>query len=89
MAVIHTLMNIGLPVVLFPILRPHSTMLSYGYLSIAIAATVTLIIGVVFLLHLLPLSAHFVASDGVITDYEVIFSLLDRGNFYAYQIGMA
>ena len=90
MAIIHTIMNIGLPVVLFPILRPHSQMLTYGYLGLAIAATVTLIIGVIFLLLLLPLSEAFISSNGATADYfELTSTLLKQANFFAYQIGMA
>ena len=56
MALVHTFLNIGLPIIVLPILKPHNKYLAYGYLSAAIAATVILAVGTIFLLLLLPLS---------------------------------
>jgi amino acid transporter len=55
MGVVHTFTNIGLPVVLRPVLKPRNETLYFGYLSAAIVATVALLVGVIFLLLLLPL----------------------------------
>jgi hypothetical protein len=62
MALIHTIVNIGLPVLMVPILKPYNKFLSYGYLSAGIAATVTLIIGAIFLMLLVPLSSMYVKA---------------------------
>ena len=53
MALVHTFVNIGLPVIVLPILKRHNQRLAYGFLSAAIAATVTLIVGALLLLLLI------------------------------------
>lgn len=90
MALIHTIVNIGLPVIMVPILKQYNKTLSFGYLSAGIAATVTLIIGAIFILMLVPLSSEYISADNANSaHYETISMLLKKGNFYAYQIGMA
>lgn len=90
MALVHTIVNIGLPVLMQPMLKPFNRVLSYGYLSAGIAATVTLIIGAIFLLMFVPLSSMYAGSDiAEQQHYETLGTLLIKGNFYAYQIGMA
>ncbi len=90
MGVIHTFTNIGLPVVLRPVLKPRNETLYFGYLSAAIVATVTLLVGVIFLLLLLPLSDAFMRSGTAVTGrYETMAILLREANYYSYQIGMA
>jgi hypothetical protein len=90
MALLHTFFNIALPVVMLPILKPFHKNLTYGYLSAAIASTVTIIVGAIFLLLLLPLSDAFVKAGTEITPYyETLATIFAKGNFYAYQLGMA
>lgn len=90
MALVHTFLNIGLPIIVLPILKPHNKYLAYGYLSAAIAATVILAVGTIFLLLLLPLSGEFVkASSLAIQNIEIIGSLLKKGGFFSYHMGMA
>lgn len=90
MALVHSFVNIGLPVVMLPILKPFNRNLAYGYLGIAIAATTVLVVGAIFLLLLLPLSDEYVkAGSAAIPYFETIGILLKKGGFYAYQIGMA
>ena len=90
MALIHSLVNIGLPVIMTPILKQTNKMLTYGYLSAGIAATVTLIIGAVFMIMLVPLSESSLMNPTQDSGYyETLGLILKRGNFYAYQIGMA
>lgn len=90
MALIHTIVNIGLPVLMQPILKPFSKVLSYGYLSAGIAATVVLIFGAVLLLLYIPLGDMYQEADAVeMQHYRTIAGLLRKGNFYAYQLGMA
>jgi len=72
------------------ILKPFNERLAYGYLSAGITATVILIVGGVFLLLLLPLGDEYMkASSSVTPLYENAGFILKKGNFYAYQIGMA
>ena len=90
MALIHTVVNIGLPVIMTPILKPFNKFLSYGYLSAGIAATVTLIIGAIFIMLLVPLSSMYIdANSADALHFETISIILQKGNYFAYQIGMA
>jgi hypothetical protein len=90
MGVIHKFTNMGLPVVLRPVLKPRNETLYFGYLSAAIVATVSLLVGVIFLLLLLPLSDAYVRSGFAVTgQYETMAILLREANYYSYQIGMA
>jgi len=76
---------------MLPVLKRNSPLLAYGYLSLAIAATVTLVIGVIFLLLMIPLSAYSVEvtqADNV-QILNIIAHIFKDGGFYAYQLGMA
>lgn len=89
MALIHTIVNIGLPVLMTPILKPFSKVLSIGYLSAGITATVILIVGSILLLLHIPLSTMHNHTDSAdLLHFETIGALLTKGNFYAYQLGM-
>ncbi len=90
MALIHTIVNIGLAVTMLPILKPFNKTLSYGYLSAAITASVVLVLGAIFLLLLLPLSDAYVKFGTTdISTFEIIGSVLKKGGYFSYQIGMA
>jgi hypothetical protein len=90
MALVHTFLNIGMPIIMLPILKPYNIHLAYGYLSAAIAATVTLEVGAVCVLLLLPLSDVYVnASSVTIPNIEIIGMLLKKGSFFGYHMGMA
>ena len=90
MALVHTFVNIGLPVIMLPILKPFNSYLTYGYLSAAIAATVVLVIGAIFLLLLLPLSDEFVKAGSVTSSsFESMGILLKNGGAFSYHMGMA
>tara|TARA_R110002126_G_scaffold290897_3_gene449401 strand:+ start:12614 stop:13294 length:681 start_codon:yes stop_codon:yes gene_type:complete len=89
-ALIHTIVNIGLPVIMLPILKPYNKTLTYGYLGAGITGTILLAFGAIFLLLLLPLSEEYIklgASNE--SNFETIGILLKKGGFYSYQIGMA
>ena len=89
MGVVHTATNIGLPVVLRPVLKPRHETLYFGYLSAAIVATVSLLIGVIFLLILIPLSDAFMKSGSAVAGQaETMAILLREANYYSYNIGM-
>ena len=90
MALVHTVVNIGLPVLMIPTLKSFNKVLSYGYLSAGITATVIVIVGAIFLMLLVPLSAMYNHADPTdLLYFETIGMILTKGNFYAYQIGMA
>ena len=89
-ALVHTFVNIGLPVLLMPILKPFHKNLTYGYLSFAIASTTVIVVSGIFLMLLIPLSSEYVEAGSAATDHFVtIGEILKMGGFYAYQIGMA
>ncbi|MFT6045618.1 MAG: hypothetical protein ACI9WC_001319 [Arenicella sp.] len=90
MALVHTFLNIGMPVIMLPILKPHNRYLAYGYLSAAIVATVILAAGTIFLLLLLPLSDEYInAVPTIIPSIEIMGILLKKGGFIGYHMGMA
>jgi hypothetical protein len=90
MGVVHTVTNIGLPVVLRPVLKPRNETLYLGYLSAAIVATVSLLVGVIFLLLLLPLSDAIMRSGSTVAGQaETMAILLREANYYSYNFGMA
>ena len=90
MALVHTCLNIGLPVIMLPVLIPFNKRLAFGYLGSAIAATIVLVTGTIFLLLLIPLSDSFVAAGTEPEPYfETVGNLVKSGGNYAYHIGMA
>lgn len=81
--------NIVLGVVMTPIFKPFNQPLAYGYLSAAIASTVLLIFGAIFLLLSIPLSEAFVkVGSGDTKNLELLFALCKKANFFSYQIAM-
>lgn len=90
MALFHTFLNIGLAVIMFQVLQSYNKYMAYGYFSAAITATVMLIVGAVFLLLLVPISDEFVKAGATDkSSLQVLSILCKKGNFLAYQIGMA
>ena len=90
MALLHSFVNIGLPVIMFPLLKPTNERFTYAYLGAGISATVVLISGTVFTLLLLPLSDAYVeAGSSADSHFETLRLLSVKGGFYAYQLGIA
>ncbi len=81
--------NIILGIIMTPIFKKYNPILAYGYLSAAIASTVLLILGAIFLLLSVPLSDEFVRlGTGDTKSIELLFMLCKKANFFSYQIGM-
>lgn len=81
--------NIVLGVVMTPIFKRYNQPLAYGYLSAAIASTILLIFGAIFLLLSVPLSEAFLKVGSSDTEnLEVLFTLCKKANFFSYQIAM-
>lgn len=80
--------NMVLGVIMTPIFKAYNQPLAYSYLSAAIASSVLLIVGAVFLLLSIPLSEEFVKGTGDAKHLEVLFTLCKKANFYSYQIAM-
>ncbi len=84
--------NIGLGIIMTPLLKPFNKTFAYGYLGAAIASTVMLIVGAVFILIMTPLSDELVrvtTSSGDTSYFQTLFLLCKKANFFSYQIGMA
>ena len=89
-ALVHTFVNIGLPVLMLPILKRFNQTLAYGYLSLGIASTTVAVVGAICLLLLAPLADEYVNAGSAPTGYfETIGIVLQAGGAYAYQIAMA
>ncbi len=80
--------NIVLGVIMTPLFKRHSQTLAYAYLSSAIASTILLIVGAIFLLLTISLSENFSKAGADFRDIELMFTLCKRANFYSYQIAM-
>ena len=81
--------NIILGVIMTPIFKRYNQPLAYSYLSAAIASTVLLILGAIFLLLSIPLSEEFVkVGTGDTKNLELLFTLIKKANFFSYQIAM-
>ncbi len=86
MAVLHSMGNIGLAVIMFGIVRQYSSAKAYGYLLFAISATVLLTVGGIFLWQLIPVSDAYAADkDGM----QQLVAICRQGNAASYQLGMA
>jgi len=85
MAIVHTFANVGLAIVMLPILKPYNNTVAYGYVALAIAATVVAIVGAVFLMLLIPLSE---ASGSTSGSADMLAVVLKKAGFYGYQLGM-
>lgn len=88
MAVVHTFVNIGLAVVMLSVLKTYNKTVTYGYFSAAIAATLVAVVGAMFMVLLVPLSEAFSNASGDTAYYETLATLLKKGGFYGYQLGM-
>lgn len=90
MALVHTVVNIGLPVLMVPTLKSVNKVLSLGYLSAGVTATIVVLFGALLLLLHVPLSTMYQGVSGAeLEHFKTIATLLVKGNFYAYQLGMA
>lgn len=88
MAIVHSLVNIGLSVLAFPALSTVSGYAARGYLAAGIAATVTAVTGALFLSLLAPLSEAYVNSGADEAHYQTIALVLRQGGFFGYQMSM-
>lgn len=81
--------NIVLGILMLPVFKRHNQTLAYGYLSAAIASTVLLIVGAIFLLLSIPLSEEVIKSGSPhVSNADLLFTLCKTANFYSYQIAM-
>lgn len=85
-AVVHSLCNLGLLVLMFHLLKPYGPGWAYAYLGAGLFSTILLAVGAVWLL--IPvIAADTEAVDPVLWQWLPTFC--ETGNFLAYQFGMA
>tara|TARA_B110000977_G_scaffold129010_1_gene164577 strand:+ start:70 stop:786 length:717 start_codon:yes stop_codon:yes gene_type:complete len=87
-AVVHSFVNIGLSVLMYPVLKPFNRFLALGYFGAGVTASVTAVIGAIFLALLVPLSGAFVEAGTDATYFDTLALLLKQGGFYGYQMSM-
>lgn len=74
---------VGIPILLFPVLKKHSEAIAIGYLSFRIIEAVMIIVSEVFLLSLLTLSTEFVRSGGQnVSNFHTLGTLLITGRLW-------
>jgi hypothetical protein len=90
MGLVHTTVTVGSVIVIIPLLKKFNQTLSYLYLGGTIIENVLLSVGAIFAALTLPLSTQFVeAGSASPAYYEMLAGLLYKGNFFAYELGMA
>ncbi|PRD48066.1 DUF4386 domain-containing protein [Sphingobacterium haloxyli] len=88
-AILHTLFNLGLLIVMFNVLKSINKSLSIFYLLLGSFGTLMLTLGAIFLLLPISISETLVQTDQHDSSlFSMILDLSSRGNFYAYQLGM-
>lgn len=88
-AILHTIFNLGLLIVMFNALKSVSQRLSIAYLVFGSLATFMLALGAVFLLLPISISETFMQTSNLEAfDFSLILNLSLSGNFYSYQLGM-
>jgi hypothetical protein len=88
MGIVHTAANIGLIAVLVPVLKRFNATAAAGYSFAAFTATILLTVGAVFLLVLVPIGDAFKTDPAGRAYFEILFALVQKANFFAYQVGM-
>lgn len=88
MAIVHSIVNIGLSVLAFPALSTVSGYAARGYLAAGIAATTTALVGALFAALLVPLSEAYVAAGADAAHFDTMAHMLQQGGFFGYQLSM-
>jgi hypothetical protein len=89
MSTVEAFFNMGMVVIIFPLLKQFSKTLSYGYYSAGIMSSVMMVVGAIFLFLLVPLSDEFMkAGSGAGGYFQTLSALSMKGNFFSYQTAM-
>jgi hypothetical protein len=90
MSVVETFFNMGLVVIMIPLLKKFNKTLTYGYFTSGIISTLMMVVGAIFLFLLIPLSDEFMkAGSGAGGYFQTLSALCMKGNFFSYQTAMA
>jgi uncharacterized membrane protein (UPF0136 family) len=78
---------VGIPVMLFPILKKHSETLALGFFSLRLIEGIFVFLAIVCQLSLLTLSKEFVASGLEVSNYQAAGTLLHAARDWAFWVG--
>jgi hypothetical protein len=88
-AIIHTLFNIGLLIIMFNVLKSINKSLSIFYLVLGSFGTLLLALGAVFLLLPISISETIVQTNQYNSSlFSMVLKISTNVNFYSYQLGM-
>ncbi len=77
-------------VLMFPVLKPHSERLAFGYLASRIVDAIFIAVMVLFLLLQIPLGSEYLKAAGPNTlSLQALSTVSIQVSQYAYQIGMS
>jgi hypothetical protein len=89
MGLIHSFLILALSAIMASLLGRHGKIAAYGYLGAAIVSSTLLAVGAIFLMLLAPLSDDLLKAGTLDANgRQVLSELFQKGNFFAYQIGM-
>lgn len=87
--ILNSLMVAGIGLLLFPVIKRHHPQSAMLYLGARLTEAILLLVGIVFLLLLVPLSKHAHGSPAIASPvYETLHHLALQGNYWAYQVAM-
>jgi hypothetical protein len=79
---------LGIPVMLFPVLKTHNEGSALGFLGLRLIEAISTIVGSIFLLSLLPLSQEFVQAGAPATShYQTLGTVLLAAREGAHLLG--
>jgi hypothetical protein len=79
---------VGIPVMLFPILKKYNEALALGFFSLRFIEAISTIVGSIILLSLLTLSQEFVKAGAPnASNYQTLGTLLHAAGDWAFMIG--
>ena len=84
---LNSLTVVGIGALFFPILHARSPSIAVAYVCTRVMEALLLLVGVVFLLSILRLGE--LAQGRTTQELGLLFDLLSKGNFWAYQLAMS
>ena len=76
-------------VLMFPVLRPHSERMAFGYLGARLMDAIFIAVMILLILLQIPVGVEYLKAGSSDTSYlEALSTVLTQGNLYAYEIAM-
>ena len=77
-------------VLMFPVLRPHSERMAFGYLGARLVDAIFIAVMILLILVQIPVGIEYLNAGPADTSYlQALSAVLTQGNLYAYEIGMS